>query len=49
MSAIAMVFCTVLMLSCIVILSRQNMRKLSRQRKLQAVLAKVNQFSNNKK
>lgn len=41
MSAIAMVFFILLVLSSITLLSRQ--RRLSRQRKLEAVLAKVKQ------
>lgn len=45
MSAILMVFGILLVISSITILSRQNIRRLSRQRKLDLVLAKVRQVT----
>jgi len=41
MSTIFMVFCVLLLISSFTILSRQNIRRISRQRKLDSVLAKV--------
>ena len=43
MSTILMVFCILLVLSSITFLSRQNIRRIYRQRKLDSVLAKVRQ------